>query len=823
MAFTKINAAGIGSTELVTLHSLEVLNNATVGGVLTYEDVTNVDSIGIITARAGVLVGSGITLSKDGDIFATGVTTTGSLVSNGAISGTTGTFSGAVSGTTGTFSGDVDIADKIVHTGDTDTAIRFSGADTITAETGGSERVRIASDGKIGIGGATTPEEVLDLGNNVQINLKVGGRAYLGQGYSTAATILGHSVKAKTTGTVSGGMEVTETNSGGGAPSAIRMQSGNIEFHTAASGTSGATFDSEKLRITSGGNIGIGENSPSNLLHVKVSDTGVAPHSSAQIVLERSGTNYLQFLTAADGTSGILFGDANDNDVGQIKYDHNVPAMQFNIEGSERARIDSSGNLQVVRNVSIDNNGELAVFEDDTSLAYTNSAKISLDFASNVARIRSSGNGSFTSRPLAFFITNDEKVRITSTGVGIGGITPSNALDVQGGTTNTAIVARSSDSTAQVSFVDSSTTGVGSVAVGAEGDNFIIRSGSGGTERLRINGDGNVMILGKNATADYNSAATKCPLYLKVFTNMTAVNTGEGDTSDGLFRIEDSQTVDGRYCGIELRGKRGGDIRILNHDRASNSSDLVIAQYSADTDTGLQEKIRLSSYYDSVQIAGKNGATINSNLGDNVQKTDIYITTKSEMTNATMNAGGELAGVIRFHEVGTNHNMYHGIELRNKNSGDVRILNQATNAGNFANMVFVTDDGSNTTQRLIINGNGNIGAPSGNNIYNASDERLKENIVELTDGLNKINQIKPVSFTWKEGWDPDLDGLTQYGFGAHQVKSVDEILVESFGERDINLNGETIDNPLRVNEKHVIPLLVKAIQELSAKVAALEG
>ena len=105
MAFTKIAAAGIGSTELVTLHSLEVLNNATVGGVLTYEDVTNVDSIGIVTARAGVLVGSGITLSKDGDIFATGVTTTGSLVSSGAISGTTGAFSGAISGTTGTFSG----------------------------------------------------------------------------------------------------------------------------------------------------------------------------------------------------------------------------------------------------------------------------------------------------------------------------------------------------------------------------------------------------------------------------------------------------------------------------------------------------------------------------------------------------------------------------------------------------------------------------------------------------------------------------------------------------------------------------------------------
>ena len=81
MAFTKINAAGIGSTETVTLDGLTVINdgsfggNVSVGGTLTYEDVTNIDSVGLITARAGVVVGSGITLSKDGDIFATGITT----------------------------------------------------------------------------------------------------------------------------------------------------------------------------------------------------------------------------------------------------------------------------------------------------------------------------------------------------------------------------------------------------------------------------------------------------------------------------------------------------------------------------------------------------------------------------------------------------------------------------------------------------------------------------------------------------------------------------------------------------------------------------
>jgi len=59
--------------------------NVSVGGTLTYEDVTNIDAVGLVTARNGIVVGSGITLSKDGDIFATGVTT--STTFSGAFTG----------------------------------------------------------------------------------------------------------------------------------------------------------------------------------------------------------------------------------------------------------------------------------------------------------------------------------------------------------------------------------------------------------------------------------------------------------------------------------------------------------------------------------------------------------------------------------------------------------------------------------------------------------------------------------------------------------------------------------------------------------------
>ena len=178
MAFTKITAAGIGSTETVTLDGVAVINNesiggnltvtgnATIGGVLTYEDVTNVDSVGLITARNGVVVGSGITLSKDGDGFFTGVVTATSYAGDGSgltgIAATDNVRTGIldVAGV-GTFRNDVNIPDKIIHLGDTDTAIRFPAADTVSVETGGSERVRIDSSGRMGIGDNSPDRELV--------------------------------------------------------------------------------------------------------------------------------------------------------------------------------------------------------------------------------------------------------------------------------------------------------------------------------------------------------------------------------------------------------------------------------------------------------------------------------------------------------------------------------------------------------------------------------------------------------------------------------------------------------------------------------------
>ena len=133
-------------------------------------------------------------------------------------------------------------------------------------------------------------------------------------------------------------------------------------------------------------------------------------------------------------------------------------------------------------------------------------------------------------------------------------------------------------------------------------------------------------------------------------------------------------------------------------------------------------------------------------------------------------------------------------------------------------MTFTTND----AERMEIDSSGNIGAPSGSNIYNASDQRLKKNIVTLDKGLTSINSLRPVSFNWIDGFC-DAEKETLYGFIAQEVQNVDPNLISQFGSNGtVEIGEEKIENPLRVNEKFITPILVKAIQELSAKVTTLE-
>ena len=342
MALTKVTGQVIKNTTDVTVGVLTVTNTlavggtVSIGGTLTYEDVTNVDAVGLITARNGIVVGSGITLSKDGDIFATGVTTTGSLVSNGVIKIPDGSTSApSITAASDTNSGlyfaaadalglvvggsrkllanssgitvnngDLTIDDKIIHSGDTDTAIRFSAADTIQLETGGAARFTVGGGNVVQQSGTLYVKNATGDSNGLKLSQESGDESRIFNHYSGALTFgTANTERARidstgrlllntttegnagaddfTIGQISGSTGITirsgTTNNGNlyfsDGTSGDDEYRGSIQYQHANNSLHIATNAVERLIIKSDGKVGVGNASPTFLLDVKGATT----------------------------------------------------------------------------------------------------------------------------------------------------------------------------------------------------------------------------------------------------------------------------------------------------------------------------------------------------------------------------------------------------------------------------------------------------------------------------------------------------------------------------------------------------------------------
>ena len=96
----------------------------------------------------------------------------------------------------------------------------------------------------------------------------------------------------------------------------------------------------------------------------------------------------------------------------------------------------------------------------------------------------------------------------------------------------------------------------------------------------------------------------------------------------------------------------------------------------------------------------------------------------------------------------------------------------------------------------------------------SSDYRLKENVEYTWDGTTILKQLKPAKFNWKV--DPDN---TVHGFIAHEAKAVvpDSVI----GEKDaVDDNGDV--SPQQIDQSKLVPILVKTVQELEARIKTLE-
>ena len=211
--------------------------------------------------------------------------------------------------------------------------ISADSSDNLTFGTGssGTERMRIDTSGRVGIGATPTAQFAHNL-------IQVGNQATLGANAAlstTGQTFLTHNLYYNT----DGNLRVFNT-SGANEGTIYQQIDGTHRFSNSAA-TTGTPTVTERMRIDSSGLVGIGNTSPSSQLA-----------GAANLVIggTSDADSGMTFVTATDGQGLIHFSDATSGDArfdGFIGYEQSNQAMKFGTAQTERMRIDSSGAVMV--------------------------------------------------------------------------------------------------------------------------------------------------------------------------------------------------------------------------------------------------------------------------------------------------------------------------------------------------------------------------------------------------------------------------------------------------------------------------------------------
>ena len=155
----------------------------------------------------------------------------------------------------------------------------------------------------------------------------------------------------------------------------------------------------------------------------------------------------------------------------------------------------------------------------------------------------------------------------------------------------------------------------------------------------------------------------------------------------------------------------------------------------------------------------------------------------------------------------TGYNYY----LSKSDAGNTYVAHYISSAegSGFTYSIFYRDD--TNTGSISYNGTGIV-------FNNTSDYRLKENVLPINDGIDRVKQLKPSRFNFKAetGFDPDVID----GFIAHEVKDVVPNAVT--GKKDA-VNDDGSIKPQQLDHSKLVPVLTAALKEAIAKIETLEA
>ena len=777
---TGLNVSGVSTTVTLNATTLAVSGNASIGGVLTYEDVTRVDSVGVVTAREQVHVGTGVSIAAGGLNVTAGISTFGDDVQ---MTGTNPEFEMNAGGP----------------------RFRVPAANTLTLHKGGGlgstseETIRITSSGDVGINktptqndmpGVTPRLHVLGISTVGQFNTVARFESGTTDGNDTGAAVVinqtndrGLVIQGGRGGDADG---VHHANSGLGRFSIIN-NSGTFHKFMEAWGQNGQYIENislftgnevENLRIASDGVItGRGE----LRLTQGTSSPGDGNEIGSLMYIFPTNDNKNAKIAALmnGGTSGadLVFytrtqGDGTNTDGGE-----------------ERVRITSGGRL----GVGIDSPDELLHLKSAASagacieLDNNGNYKSQLKTSSDELQIRGpqainfyTGNNDGASSTIRLNIDNSGRLRIngaTTTakismnvadGSGLG--SASDGIRINSGTPNAQLVRLGS------SYSYHGALGSGGASLLYSYDALRIMADTsnpitfhtGGALRMHILSNGRVY-MGTTDTQQHDQnkvivAGTKTFSAGIVQNQLTIVDENAYNTTDN-----------GGGIGFQARYHSNGaytQMACIQGNKENNNSADYGGTFSISTrqnNGNMIEAIKIGSAGGPVSI-----------------RSQLYCNSELNMFRS------DAAASHKYFDIGyLNHVFY----IRRTDGGD-----------------------SGHTVHMSITSAGTIAGVFQNN----SDGKLKENIASISDGsLALVKQLRPVTFDWKDSTKPN----NQTGFIAQELKAVIPNLVdgEEYDENKVNEKGQIISTGYSINDIGIIAHLTKALQELSAKNDALEA
>jgi hypothetical protein len=647
----------------------------------------------------------------------------------------------------------------------------------------------------------------------------------------------------------------------------------NTGTETISSGTAnGVTYLNASKVLTSGSsltfdgsNLGVGTSSPnsiggnSNAKYFGVSGDGALNSADGRIILVNprayasiaagsttAGRIYFQLLNGSGGAvtdgayiTGIASGSGGASGYG---VDLGFYTKVDNGASSQRMLLDASGNLGIGTSSPVEklqvSGGGLKVTGASTA-ASGSGAGVYLNYVSgsNYGEVLALDQGvawktlRLNAGDIQFYIAGGEQMRLNSSGnLGIGTTSPGYKLTVAG-----------ASGSAVVSLLETGVRSWGIRAGGTATNTFDIADFTAGATRLTIDSSGNLG-LGVTPSAWYSTfkafqfGGYGSSVFGRSENNSAGIASNAYVDSAGNWKYINSnyasyyQQLNGAHAWYYAASGTAGNAITFTQVMSTDTSARLTMDRVADSAftvrlTGNQDyfgiwasngvasggsgtsKGRIGLYYDN-NLGNENGAIEFTRGGTATDGNILFRANGSERARIT--SGGLLL-------VGTTTAGYGLFTTQrvtiNPNQDGMVVAPLSQNFSAY------TVQGNNDTgtryAMYIANGSstavGNISFTSSATAYNtSSDRRLKENVAQSDDAGSLIDAIEVVKHDWKVG------GHVRYGVIAQDLHDVVPEAVTVGDSEDV----EALKNPWGVDYSKLVPMLVKEIQSLRARLAA---